>query len=261
MMSTAASAASFPTIASTTVAGPNTLALTLRIECSGFACSFIGLGSPYQQTQTSTLSGTTGLRPDDTADTIQFSTDAAGTADLLSLDGTSITFTGLNSTVTGGGTSVTIDLSTGANGVYATSAGLASVGGFDILNPPQAIPFSATGSNGITIGANATTNAPNFPAFNLTPSLVNGLGTFQYFGDTDSDVYPEFGIQNLRGAFEFMSQTVTFGQTIRVTLRATFTLNFAGESTTPIPEPGSLLLVAGGLAGFGAAAVRKRRSA
>ncbi|MCC6640778.1 MAG: PEP-CTERM sorting domain-containing protein [Deltaproteobacteria bacterium] len=260
-LSTAASAASFPTIASTTVAGPNTLALTLRIECSGFACSFIGLGSPYQQTQTSTLSGTTGLRPDDTADTIRFSTDAAGTTDLMSLDGTSITFTGLNSTVTGGGTTVTINLSTGANGVFASSAGLGSISGFDILTPPQSIGFSLTGANAISVGANATTDAPNFPTFNLTPTLVDSLGTFQYFGDSDSDVFPEFGVQNLRGAFAFMSSTVTFGQTIRITMRATFTLNFKGESTTPIPEPGSLLLVAGGLAGFGAAAVRRRRGA
>ena len=260
-LSTAASAASFPTLASTTVAGPNTLALTLRIECSGFACAFIGLGSAYQQTQTSTLSGTTGLRPDDTADTIQFSTDAGGTANLMSLDGTSITFTGLNSTITGGGTSVTVDLSSGTNGVYATSAGLGSIPGFNILTPTQNIGFSLTGANGISVGANATTNAPNFATINLTPTLVDSLGTFQYFGDVDSDNYPEFGVQNLRGAFAYMSSTVTLSQTIRITMRATFTLNFKGESTTPVPEPGSLLLVAGGLAGFGAAAIRKRRSA
>ena len=236
-----------------TNAGTNTLALQVQIQCSGAICSFIGLGGAgYNQTRTSTLSGTTGLWSDDVADTIQFSSDAAGTADLLSVTGTNVTFTGLSSLLTGNGGS-TITVSNLA--AYAVDAAVASVLAYDLLAAPQAIGFSTTA----TIGADGTTNSPNLPTISLTPAPVPVTGTFVSLGDNDADLKPEFEIQNLRGAFQSLTSTVTFGSTLHITLRATFTLNFVGESLTQVPEPASFGLVALGLGSF-ALAARGRRT-
>jgi hypothetical protein len=216
-------------------------------------CFAVGGSTPYPgQTQTSTISGTSGLYVDDVADTIQFSSDAAGTANLISLTGTNITFTGLPTALTGGPSTVTASNLT----AQAINAAIGTaVAGFDLTTPPQSIPFSTS----LTIGASMTTNAPNFPTLALTPVPVASQGTFVNVGDTNADFFPEFQIQNLRGAFQTLTSTVTLGVTIRVTLRATFTLNLLGQSSTPVPEPAGLLLVGLGVAGFLVAAQRRQQ--
>jgi hypothetical protein len=247
------SASALPVGAVLNTTGVNTFAVTLRIECSGFACGLAGFGSPYQQTQTSTLTGTTGIYADDTADSLQFSSDSAGTLNLLSLTGTNVVFTGLPAAV--GGPNVTVsNLVAGA-----INAGLAGILGFDLNSPPQAIAFATSGVGALQIGATATTSSAQFANLVLAPVPVNALGTFLYTGDGDNDDFPEFAIQNLRGTFQSLTSTTTIlGTTIRVTLRATFTLNFAGESFTLIPEPASFAMVGLGLMGFAFAAKRRR---
>jgi hypothetical protein len=257
----AASALLLPSSASATslgallaTSGVNTLAVQLQLQCSGLLCGFVGLGgSGYNQTQTSTLTGSSGLFSDDVADTIQLSSNAAGTADLLTLSGTNITFTGLNSLLTGAGTSITVSSLV----AYATNSGLASVLSYDLLSPPQSIGFTMTGPGALSIGASGTTNSPNFPVINLAPTTVTAPGTFVNAGDPDTDLYPNFAIQNLRGAFQSLTTTATLGVTIFVTLRATFTVNLIGESLTQIPEPASIGMVALGVAGFGVATRRR----
>jgi hypothetical protein len=250
----AASATSLGAMLNTT--GTNTMSVQLLIQCSGNAlvCAFAGLGgSGYNQTQTSTLSGTSGLFTDDVADTLQLSSDAAGTTDLLSVTGTNVTFTGLNTTLTGGPSSVTVSSLVSD----ATNAGLASILGYSLPGPQAGIPFSMSGAGALSIGANGVTNAPNIPTISLAPTPVNTLGTFVSLGDPDVDLYPNFQIQNLRGNFQSITTTITLGVTIRITLRATFTLNLIGESLTQIPEPASLGLVGLGIAGFGFATQRR----
>jgi hypothetical protein len=232
------------------------MSLQLLIQCSGnaFVCAFVGLGgSGYNQTQTSTLSGTSGLYTDDVLDTLQLSSDSAGTTDLLSLTGTNVTFTGLNATLTGGPTSVTVS-SLVSN---ATNAGLASILGYSLPGPQAGIAFSMSGAGAVSIGASGVTNAPNIATIALDPTPVDTLGTFVSLGDPDVDLYPDFQIQNLRGNFQSITTTATFGANILITLRATFTLNLIGESLTQIPEPASLGLVGLGFAGFGLAAHRR----
>lgn len=238
-----------------TTSGTNTLSVFLRIECSGFLCAFIGGTTPYPgQTQTSTLSGSTGLFVDDAPDSLQFSSDAAGTQDLLSLAGSDITFTGLNTTLTGGPANVTV-----SNLVAGSlNAGLASILGYDLNSPPQAINFAMSGANALVFAASGTTNAPNLPAIALGGTPVDSLGTFAFLGDPDNDLYPDFAIQNLRGAFQTLTTTATLGVTLRITLRATFTLNLVGESLTQVPEPASFAMVGLGLAAFAAAARRRQ---
>ena len=249
-----ASATAVSAMLNTNPLATNTLSVFLRIECSGLLCFALGGGTPYPgQTQTSILTGTSGLYADDVADTIQFSSDLAGTTDLLSLTGTNITFTGLNATLTGGPTSVQASNLVAA----AITAGIGTaVAGYDLNAAPQSIPFNTS----LTIGASMSTNSPNFPTIALDPVAVASQGTFVNAGDTDSDFFPEFEIQNLRGAFQTLTSTVTLGVTIRVTLRATFTLNLLGESTTAVPEPAGLLFVGLGMAGFVLAAQRRKVS-
>lgn len=249
-----ASATTMAAMLSTDPGATNTLSIFLRIQCSGFLCFGVGGNTPYPgQTQTSTLTGTSGLYVDDVADTIQFSTDAAGTLDLLSLTGTNITFTGLNGTITGGPTTVTA-----SNLVaQAINAGIGTaVAGFDLNAPPQSIPFNTT----LDIGASMTTNAPNFPTLDLAPVPVASQGTFHNLGDPNNDLYLDFAIENLRGAFQTLTSTATLGVTLSVTLRATFTLNLVGQSLTQIPEPASILFVGLGISGFALAAKRRKVS-
>ena len=256
LLPSSASATSLGALLATT--GTSTLSVQLQIQCSGLPCAFIGLGgSGYNQTQTSTLTGSSGLFSDDVADTIQLSSDAGGTADLLTLSGTNITFTGLSSLLTGAGTSITVSSLVAS----ATNAGLASVLSYALPGAPQSIAFSMSGPGALSIGASGATNSPNFPTINLAPTAVTALGTFVNAGDPDTDLYPDFAIQNLRGAFQSLTTTATLGANIMVTLRATFTVNLIGESLTQIPEPASIGLVALGVAGFGVATRRRGRRA
>jgi hypothetical protein len=255
LLPTSASATALGAVLTTT--GVNTLSIFLRIQCSGLLCFAIGGSTPYAgQTQTSTLSGTVGLWVDDTADTLQFSSDAGGTADLLNLTGTNITFTGLNTTLTGGPSNVTV------SNLVTTSinAGLASVLGLDLNTPPQSIPFSMTGANALQLTAGGVTNAPNLPVIALGGTPVDSQGTL-VFTDPDTDLMPDFLIQNLRGAFQTLTSTATLGVTLAITLRATFTLNFIGESLMAVPEPASFALVALGVGSFALAARRRGLSA
>lgn len=248
------SASATPVGAILTTSGTNTFSVFIRIECSGLLCFAIGGSTPYSgQTQTSTISGTTGLFVDDSGDSLQFSSDG-GSADLMSLTGTDVTFTGFNTTITGGPSNVTI-----SNLVAGSlNAGLADILGFDLNSPPQAINFAMTGINALTFTAGGVTNAPNLPTIELGGTQVDSQGTFVFLGDPDNDQYLDFEIQNLRGAFQTLTSTSTLGVTLRITLRATFTLNFVGESLQQIPEPASFAMMGLGLAAFGLAARRRR---
>lgn len=212
---------------------PNSVSLRVRLTCTGSLCGLVGFGSAYDSTQTSTLTGTVGGYLDPGV-SFQPSTDLAGTTDLLNLTGTNVTFASIPVLGTINTTSIS---------VFANNA------------PSSAVP--ALSFAGYQIGANVTTDNGTLPSLSLPASPLNALGTLVSLGDTDLDTNPEFQLQNVRGAFNFVSQTAISGVTIRATFWATFTLNFLGEAR-PIPEPTSLLLVGGGLIGFGVAAARRR---
>ncbi len=232
----------------------NTLQVRVRLTCSGSLCGLAGFGSPYDQTQTSTLTGTAGSYIDDTANTIQFSSDAGGTTDLAALTGSNITFAGIP---------VLGNVSTTSISVYATNAPVSNVAGMDLRIPPDSpLDSYALAMAGYSLGANITTNNGTLPSISLPPTPINAVGTLVELGDGDLDLKPSFQVQNLRGAFSVISSTAVSGVTINATFWATFTLNLIGEATQQIvPEPTSFLLVGAGLVGFGAAASRRRRAA
>lgn len=232
----------------------NQMSVRVRLTCSGSLCGLAGFGSAYDQTQTSQLTGTTGSYIDDSADTIRFSSDAAGTTGLASLTGSNITFASIP--VLGNVTTTSIS-------VFATNAPVANVAGMDLRIPPDS-PLSsyALAMAGYNLGANITTNNGTLPSISLPATPINAVGNLVEIGDGDLDLRPEFRVQNLRGAFSVVSSTAVSGVTINATFWATFTLNLIGEATQQIvPEPASFLLVGAGLAGFGAAAARRRRAA
>jgi len=232
--------------------GTNTLSLRVRLTCSGSLCGLVGFGSAYDQTQTSTLSGSTGSYLDDGANTIRFSSDAAGTTDLLTLTGSNVTFSGIP--VLGNVTTTSIAVS-------ANNAPVSGAAGMDLRIPPES-PLSSYALSflGYEIGAAVTTDNGTLPSIDLPPTPIDAIGTLVELGDADLDNKPELAVQDLRGAFSVTSSTAISGVTINAQFWATFTLNLIGESVQQIPEPASFLLVGGGLLGFGIAASRRRRA-
>jgi hypothetical protein len=242
-----------PVTAAVSTTGTNTAALRVRLTCSGALCSLAGFGSPFDQTQTSTLTGGGNLYMDDSANTVQFSSDAAGTLGLASFVGSNVTFTGIP--VLGNVTTTSIT-------VFTTNAPVTPVAGMDLRFPPDDVlnnyPITVTGYN---VGANVLTSNTTLPSISLPATPINMVGNLVEQGDGDLDLQPSFAIQNLRGAFQFTSSTSISGVTINATFWATFTLNMAGEAAQAfVPEPASGLLVGVGILGFAASAWRRRKS-
>lgn len=240
-----------PVTAPLSTSGTNTVSLRVRLTCTGSLCSLVGFGSAYDNTQTSILTGGGNLYADDTADTIRFSSDAAGTAGLASFTGSNVTFPSIP---------VLGNVSTTSISIFATNAPVTSVPGMDLRFPPDdglsSTPITVTG---YSIGANVLTNNGTLPSISLPATPINMVGNFNELGDGDADLQPSFQVQNLRGAFQFTSSTAVSGVTINATFWATFTMNLVGEAAQAfVPEPASGLLVSMGLLGFAASAWRRR---
>jgi len=242
-----------PVTAGLSTSGTNTVSLRVRLTCVGSLCGLVGFGSAYDNTQVSTLTGGGNLYADDTADTIRFSSDAAGTTGLASFTGSNVTFPSIP--VLGNVTTTSI-------GIFAANAPSVAVSGMDLMFPPDGPltnhPINVTG---YSIGANVLTNNTTLPSISLPATPINMVGSFNELGDGDADLQPSFQIQDLRGAFQFTSSTAISGVTINATFWATFTLNLVGEAAQAfVPEPASGLLVGMGLLGFAASAARRRKS-
>jgi hypothetical protein len=222
--------------------GPNQVDLTVRLQCSGFLCGLVGFGSPYQQTQTSLLSGGGPGSLDDTADTI-------------TLDGNILPpfeFTGSNVTFTG----IPVFGSVAASNIYVAllNSVTGAIPGFDLPQNAQQINTTFTGAQWY---AYADTNNAQIPSLELGPLSITSAGQLREIG-TNGLGQPLYELHDLRGAFDFLTATSISGVTIRSTFRATFTLNLRGVGA--IPEPGTFALLGGGIAAFAAAAARRRRS-
>jgi hypothetical protein len=222
--------------------GPNTASLTVRLQCSGILCGLVGFGSPYQQTQTSQLTGGGVGTLDDVADTIV-------------LDGSGLPpfeFTGTNVTFTG----IPVFGNVQASNIYVAllNAATGSIPGFDLPQNAQSIATTLPGGQWYT---SADTNNATIPTIEIGPVAISSAGTLNEIG-TNGLGQPLYELHDLRGAFQFLTATSISGVTIRSTFRATFTLNLRGVGA--IPEPGTVALLGGGLAAFGAAAARRRRS-
>ena len=88
----------------------NTLTLRVQLTCEpSFYCGFGGFGSPYDQTQVSTLTGTGAAYLDDVSNTIRLSSDAGGTSSLLHFTGSPVTYTGIPTLPSVTTTSITVD--------------------------------------------------------------------------------------------------------------------------------------------------------
>lgn len=218
--------------------GPNTVALTVRLACSGILCSLVGFGSPYLQTQTSNLTGAGTGTLDDTTDAITLGTFGA--------TGSNVTFTGIPVFGNVAASNIAVTLLSAASG---------TIPGWDLIQNAQSI---ATSLNGGQWQATATTNNTTIPTIAVGPLVINAPGTLVEVG-TSGLGEPLFELRNLRGAFDFLTATSISGVTIRSTFRATFTLNLSGVGPV-IPEPGTFALLGLGILGFGAAAARRRSS-
>lgn len=238
LLPSSSSALNFP-VAWTTdnTLGVNNVALTVRLVCSGLLCSFVGFGSPYQQTQTSNLTGTGAGTLDDVTDDIQLN--------MFLGTGSDVAFTSIPVFGTVNVTDVVVQMITAATGTIA---------GFDLPQNGQSIATTLTGGQW---SATATTDNTTIPTIAIGPISISSPGTFVELGP-DGFGNPQFALQNLRGAFDFLTATSISGVTIRSTFRATFTLNLRGVGT--VPEPGTFALIAGGLALFAGTAARRRKS-
>lgn len=217
--------------------GVNQVALTVRLQCSGFLCSLIGFGSAYQQTQTSQLTGGGTGSLDDVAATIGL--------DNFSAAGSNVTFTGVPIFGNVNAFNISVDMITAAIG---------SIPGWDLPQNGQSI---ATTLSGGQWSAYAETDNGTIPEINIGPLAITSPGTLIELGP-DGFGNPQFELHDLRGAFDFLTATSISGVTIRSTFRATFTLNLRGVGV--IPEPGTFALLGGGLLAFGGAALRRRRN-
>jgi hypothetical protein len=222
--------------------GANNVSLTVRLVCSGLLCGLVGFGSPYQQTQTSQLSGGGG----GTLDTV---------TDTLTLDGvTGFSFAGSNVTFTGIPVFGNVAATNIAVSLLNTASG--SIPGFEL--PPEDLQQIPTTLSGGDWYAYAETNNAQIPVIEITQASLSSPGEFREIG-RDVNGNPLFELHDLRGAFQFLTATSVSGVTIRSTFRATFTLNLRGVGS--VPEPGTFALLGGGIAVFAAAAARRRRSA
>jgi len=238
----------------TVAALQNTLDIQLALQCTGMICPAL-TGFPYNQVQTSTLAGGTGLYVDDSADTMQLSTDLAGALNHLGAMGSNVVFTavppdGLNVTA--------FNIVMGM-----VTAGLASVPGLDLsVNGSGTFPF-AFSTNPVG-GIQANTSSANFPVLGAPGAMISGTLVHLPDGTINGpNGLPDFMIQNLVGQFSLVTTSYAQGNpalgTISITILGAVTMNLAGELTA-IPEPASILFVGLGVAGFGLAAQRRKAS-